>query len=68
MNTIEKIIVTVHLLIAFTITKYVVQCTTYYTWYIQYLYNCTNTMYVQFEIETHLILFKQLVNKNNINL
>jgi len=67
MNTIEKIIVTVHLLIAFTITKYVVQCT-YYTWYIQYLYNCTNTMYVQFEIETHLILFKQLVNKNNINL
>jgi len=63
MNTIEKIIVTVHLLIAFTITKYVVQCT-YYTWYIQYLYK----LYVQFEIETHLILFKQLVNKNNINL
>lgn len=63
MNTIEKIIVTVHLNSLYTISKYVVQCT-YYTWYIQYLYK----LYVQFEIETHLILFKQLVNKNNINL
>jgi len=60
MNTIEKIIV-VHLNSLYTISKYVVQCTyLVHTIFVQ--------LYVQFEIETHLILFKQLVNKNNINL
>jgi len=62
MNTIEKIIVTVHLnsLYHFQV------CSTMYILYL--VHTIFVQLYVQFEIETHLILFKQLVNKNNINL